>query len=210
MSIKGLLIRSLSTIDQKGYVTKDQALIKDITSTATHILQSIATDPDIIPSELIRYGAKADEIIDWLSVAPIAGNQFLERCRDLLKNPTVVPSSAIGYIAALGKAHATHLLNIRGLDKVTERNSFAANNGKLYSGIGEVINVVNWTSYKKVSIVDTHGHLVTCLVSSKKNKNNGLTVPKIGSMISLSGSVNRCRLSNPFETGLTRVSIEKL
>lgn len=210
MDIKGLLIRSLAVIDQKGYVTKDQALIKDTTSTATHVLQSIDVDPDVTSVELDRYGSRAEDIISWLNTTPVAGNQFLERCRNLIRNPVVSPVSAVGYVSSLGKAYTTHLLNIRGLDKVTRRDSFAGNNGKLYSGTGEVINVVNWTSYKKVSIVDLNGFLVTCLVSTKKTKKNTLTVPKMGSMIALSGSVNRCRLSNPFETGLTKVSINIL
>ena len=208
MFARVILIRALSCIAAEGYLTKDQSLVKDVPSTSSRVTSSLQIDDIITASDEDAYGARADDIINWITTFPTADNDYLNNCKLSIAIADTTPHKTIGYLTSLVPAYARHLESALGLDKVTQVNAFAADAGTAYDGTGEVINVQKLPAFTKVSIVDTNGYLVT--FSTSKGTKKDLTIPAIGDNISIAGRVYRNKFSTPFETSLSSPTIKKL
>lgn len=209
MNARKILIRSVACVEAEGYVSKDQALIKGIQSTAQRVQSSFEMSSEMSPAEEQTYGARADQILHWIATCPLEdGSDYLANCRKSIEIAEKYPEKTYGFITSLVSAHDRHLKRSTGLDKVTQPNAFPADAGKQYDGTGEVINVQRFPEYAKVSMVDSNGFLVTYTVN-KENK-RALTLPEVGDKISVSAKVHRNKFSTPFETSLSRPKITKI
>lgn len=206
MYAKKMLIRALDCIAEEGYVSKDNALIKDTQSTAQRVLSSLEIAPDLSDAEDQKYGHQADSIIDWVLNADHGGNEYLGNCKTAVQDADLRPQKVAGYVVSLVQAFERYQQTSKGLDLVVHQNAFAADPGLMYTGTGKVINVQSYDTYAKISMVDSNGYLVTC--SANKSTKKGLTIPKIGDNITLSGRVYRNKFSTPFETVLSRPTLE--
>jgi hypothetical protein len=208
MYAKNILIRAIASIESRGYITKDHAMVAEIQSTAEHVMATLHDIPDIDPNELKLYGEHADNILKWIATCPVGGNEYLLNCRDAVTAADVIPHKVAGYIVSLVGTYEKHLKTSRGLDRVTQLNAFAQDAGLHYSGTGEVINLEVEPSYVKLSIVDDDGYLVTFTETTRNKK--GLIFPSIGDRISISGNVYRNKFTTPFETSLSRPTVVKI
>lgn len=205
MKAKDILIRALSCISEEGYISKDNALIKGVQSTSSRIQSSFELCSVTSQCMIDQFEAKADVILDWINSLSTS-DEYLSKCKSAVQLAETAPEKAYGYLSSLVPAFERYQKNSVGLDRITQRNAFAAETNQVYSGTGEVINVLKHPDYSKVSIVDNQGFYVSFFL--KKTGKKLLKVPAIGDTIAVSGRVYSNRLTDPFETTLSRPTIK--
>lgn len=204
MYARTILIRALDCIKAEGYVTKDAALVAGTQSTAQKVASSLGMIPELTSHEETEYGPRADEIIAWIT-GYVGDNDYLVKCKNAVVQADTSPT--FGYITSLVQSYARHCSASIGLAMVTAPNAFAGDPGaKLEDHECEVINVQTLQGYRKVSLVDRNGHLITYTVSNDTKK--VLTIPTVGDKVSVSASVYRNKFSTPFETTLSRPTVK--
>jgi hypothetical protein len=146
-------------------------------------------------------------VIAWITGLKITAgsSEYIVNCvhavHELIDNPDSKPH--FGLICSLYTAYLRHLESIAGMDKVTSPNAFAADPGvKLVDYPVEVINIANRDGYRKLSLVDNSGHLITFSINNETKK--ALTPVNVGDKILLSGMVYKNKFSTPFETTMSR------
>jgi len=206
MSAKAILIRAVQLIESDGFVSGDQALVKGTSSTAQSVLNSLDKQ-DITEDELLTYGPWADNVLGWITKAPLDGDKFLINCRTAVDVADTSPHKVAGFLVCLPAAFLKHLSDSKGLDLVTMMNSFAADAGESYTGTGTIINIQKVRKFYKISVVDDNGYYISYTIGAAKNT---LLPVAVDDKISISGKAYRNKFSTPFETSLVNTTIEKL
>ena len=206
MTAKDILIRALDCISVEGYVTKEDALINDKISTSKKVMASFDASPELSDRERNKHSAKAQQILDWIGSYD-GYDDYLMTCKNAIAIADTEPKKAYGYICALVPTYDRMIKSRIGLERVLKPEEFAQTAGKQLHCSCEVINVQKFNGYRKVSMVDGEGHLITYTVSDSSKR---LKAPKVGSNVMVSARVSSNRLSTPCETILTRPTINSI
>lgn len=206
-TVRDILIRSIDCIETSGFVSKNDALYNPRLGppTAKLIEDSFNCRPENKREIIDAYGATADSVIDWVMSCKSGNvNDYILACKEAVKRDSS-PRPEYGIVCSIYPAYKRHLVELTGMDKVTEPNRFVADPGVKISGLTvEVIKISNKMTYDKIWTVDPLGRLLTFTINHGSKKTPMLTRFNLGDKISVSGTVYKNKFSTPFETTLSR------
>lgn len=214
MKAKEVLVRVIDCIEATGFVSKHEALYSGKRSTADIISSSFELSPIVTEEELNKHGKLAEDILDWLSSAP-ATDDYMSNCKLAVTGVEEDTNRWLGILCSIPSSYKKHISNMSGMDKVINPNAFSADPGTTFTGTCEIINVRNFDTYNKVSMVDLATGCMVAFTESltEKKRLTGKAISSklsVGDKVKVSASVYRNKFTTPFETTLSRPKIEKI
>lgn len=214
MKAREVLVRVIDCIEATGFVSKHEALYSGKRSTADVISSSFELSPVVTPAELAKHGDVADDILVWLDgLKPT--DDYMENCKLAIAGVEEDTNRWLGILCSIPSAYKKYISSTAGMDKVTSPNAFSADPGTTFTGTCEIINVRNFESYNKISMVDLATGCMVAFTESltEKKRLTGKTISSklaVGDKVNVSASVYRNKFTTPFETTLSRPKIEKI
>lgn len=211
MDAKTVIIRALSCVDFYGFKSREEAAYEGCPSTAQRVRESFISTPVSLEVDEIKYGDKANAIIDWITNV-VSTNDYIDACKNALHLVETNPDKSYGLLCSLPSAFTKHNSQKYDVSVITKRLEFVDDVGKSVVGLkGTVLCKYHYDLYKytKYSIVDTNGHLVIFYVSDNKSLRKTSNFDVGDEIEFTTGTIKTQRFVDPFETIINKAVVIK-
>jgi hypothetical protein len=214
--INSLVAYSIYIIEQHGYVSSKDSGIKNIESTKSLVMRSIANGIDRIDH---KYFIKAEEIIQWFkdNYSKLPNNDYIYNLNSILNN-TNVRLKLIGYVISF---YAFYLNQIKREEVEKNKNANNNTNYEYYGNEGDKFSVSNIRIKDIISGESSFGPYIIAIMTDQNNHmfvwntnpktfNKNVSTDDIykKTFANLSGTIKEHKIYNgKFQTIVTRCKI---
>lgn len=202
-----ILIVALACIADNGYVSKTMSREsvdgKRATSDIVHDI--FATTSTATPEEELKYGPRADEIIDW-AIKYRGTDEFYLKCKGAFKLAQTNVIAAIPYLCALPNVYdkVSEIIELR--DLVNKNDPFLPESEETMDRVQlKVFSVRLGSEYKTIKMLDASNRLYVSYIDYKSKLD--LKNLSRGDIVLVTGNITKRIYNNPAEN---RIKIKKI